>query len=216
MPIVYSNITDCLSYNKNIHNKNFSNFKPYTSMSTRSEYNINWKHYPSNVRIPNFLHDVVIIFENHYEEIATKDRKNALNSNDVLKIVSHDLEKYGFSVEKSKKKEDKISIPVLFKEQGQKDKCFDVDAWHPYFKIDVEVEAGRGFTNFQFLKDLFEACIMIDVDYLVIAIKNENYVKINGIDKKFTDYKNVIDYFNALYASSRMAIPLKGILIIGY
>jgi len=30
----------------------------------------------------------------------------------------------------------------------------------------LEVEAGRAYTNYQFLKDLFQACMMHDVQYL--------------------------------------------------
>lgn len=185
-------------------------------MPTGSDYKVNWKQYPSNIQIPDFLRDIVEIFEKHYDEIATKDREDTLNSNDVLLVVSSDFEKAGFCVEKSKKSEDKISIPVLFGEQGKMEKSFEVDAWHPDYKIDIEIEAGRGVTNYQFLKDLFEACIMIDVDYLVIAVKNENVMK--NHDKKITsqDYRRVITFFDSLYASSRLVIPLKGILIIGY
>ncbi len=57
---------------------------------------------------------------------------------------------------------------------------------------------------------------MIDVDYLVIAVKKENIVNINEEKKVFQDYKKVITFFDSLYASSRLIIPLKGILIIGY
>ncbi len=122
-------------------------------MPASSEYTVNWKCYPSNIQIPDFLRNVVDIFEKHYDEIATKDREEALNSNKVLNIVSSDFEKAGFYVEKSKKNEDKISIPVLFGEQGKMEKSFEVDAWDPDHKIDIEIEAGRGVTNYQFLKD---------------------------------------------------------------
>ncbi len=185
-------------------------------MPAGPEYKINWKYYPSNIQIPDFLRNIATVFGNHYDEIYTENRKNALHSNEVLDIISADLETAGFQVEKSKKKEDKIPIPVLFGEQGKMEKSFDVDAWHPELKIDIEVEAGRGFTNYQFLKDFFEACIMIEVDYLVIAVKNNNIVKIKGKESVFYDYNQVIAFFNSLYASSRLNIPLKGILIIGY
>lgn len=75
-------------------------------------------------------------------------------------------------------------------------------------KIVIEVEAGRAVTNYQFLKDLFQACVMSDVDYLVIAVRN--------IYRKNQDFEKVISFFNTLYASGRLILPLKGILIIGY
>lgn len=38
--------------------------------------------------------------------------------------------------------------------------------------------------NNQFLKDLFQACMMQDVDYLVIAVRNEYRVKAKGEGEK--------------------------------
>ncbi|AEW21273.1 hypothetical protein BFO_0629 [Tannerella forsythia 92A2] len=49
---------------------------------------------------------------------------------------------------------------------------------------------------------------MSDVDYLVIAVRN--------IYRKNQDFEKVISFFNTLYASGRLILPLKGILIIGY
>jgi hypothetical protein len=39
-------------------------------------------------------------------------------------------------------------------------------------KIVVEVEAGRAYRNNQFLKDIFQACMMPNAEYLVIAVRN--------------------------------------------
>ena len=75
-------------------------------------------------------------------------------------------------------------------------------------EIVLEVEAGRGFLNNQFLKDFFEACIMADVDYCVIAVCNI-YLKSN-------DFEKVKAFFDSMYASDRMKIPLRGLLLIGY
>lgn len=88
------------------------------------------------------------------------------------------------------------------------EQSFDADGYHKEKKIVIEVEAGRAVTNYQFLKDLFQACVMSDVDYLVIAVRN--------IYRKNQDFEKVISFFNTLYASGRLILPLKGILIIGY
>ena len=68
--------------------------------------------------------------------------------------------------------------------------------------------AGRGVMNNQFLKDFFEACIMVDVDYCIIAVR-DTYLKQK-------DFEKVKDFFDSMYASGRMNIPLKGLLIVGY
>ena len=49
---------------------------------------------------------------------------------------------------------------------------------------------------------------MIDVDYLVIAVR-----RFYG---KSEDYKKITNFIEALYASDRLKLPLNGILIIGY
>ncbi len=72
----------------------------------------------------------------------------------------------------------------------------------------MEVEAGRGVTNYQFLKDLFQACVMQDVDYAVIAIRQDY----RGSD----DFSKVVTFIETIYASNRLILPLKGLLIIGY
>ena len=72
----------------------------------------------------------------------------------------------------------------------------------------LEVEAGRAVTNYQFLKDLFEACMMNDVKYLIIAVRNQY--------KRKKDFETVINFFNTLYASNRIALPLDGVFIVGY
>ena len=50
--------------------------------------------------------------------------------------------------------------------------------------------------------------MMQDVDYLVIAVRN--------IYNKSSDFDKVCKFFDALYASDRLVLPLKGILVIGY
>ncbi len=86
-------------------------------------------------------------------------------------------------------------------------KSFEADAWNIPEKMVLEVEAGRAVVNNQFLKDLFQACMMHDVDYLGIAVRN-TYVG--------PDYRRMVEFFETLYTSSRMQLPLRGILTIGY
>jgi hypothetical protein len=75
-------------------------------------------------------------------------------------------------------------------------------------KMIVEVEAGRGYLNNQFLKDLFQACMMHDVEYCGIAIRN---LYIGS-----SDFEQVASFFETLYVSNRLHLPLKGVLLIGY
>jgi len=77
-------------------------------------------------------------------------------------------------------------------------KAFESDARHRDPKTVVEVEAGRGYLNNQFLKDLFQACMMHDVDYCTIAVRN-HYLGSN-------DYESVVSLFDTLYTSGRLKL----------
>ena len=66
----------------------------------------------------------------------------------------------------------------------------------------VEVEAGPVPQGF------FEACTMIGVEMLCIAVRN---------DYRSSDvFSKVCTFFDSLYAGSRLGVPLRGLLIVGY
>lgn len=167
---------------------------------------INYKYYPSNERTPEFLLKLVSAFDAEAEIISSAS--NNLDSNSVLTIISHHLLSLGYQVESGKKKNDKIVVPVLFGLNGKVEKKFEADAYNPLYKIVLEVEAGRGYTNNQFLKDYFQACMMLDVDFFAVAIRNDY--------RKNKDFDKVKNFFDALYASNRVKTQLKGVIIIGY
>jgi hypothetical protein len=167
---------------------------------------INWQFFPKSRIIPQHLLDVLDVFELN-ESLISSDVHN-FGSNEVLGNVRTNLEKLEFQIEKSKKTNDKIKVPVLFGQNGKLEKYFDADGYNKSTKTVIEVEAGRAVTNYQFLKDLFQACMMYEVDYLVIAVRKDY--------RGNSDFQNVITFFDTLYASGRLQLPLKGILIIGY
>lgn len=167
---------------------------------------INFQFYPKNKQITHDLRSVVDVFKANVTKFESP--KFTLESNEVLNHVANDLNNIGYRVETSKKSSDKILVPVLYGLNGQMEQQFDADAYNEEKGIVVEVEAGRAVTNYQFLKDLFEACVMSDVNYLVIAVRNEY--------RNSRDFEKVITFFNTLYTSNRLQLPLKGVLIIGY
>ncbi len=165
-----------------------------------------WQYYPRSDSVPKHLTEVVTAFEQNGEAIDSF--KHKLTSNEVLKILRTSLLGINFKVEKGTKIEDKIKVPVLFGREGRLEKSFHVDAFQEATGTVLEVEAGRAVDNYQFLKDLFESCMMHNVDYLAIAVR-----KVYG---KQADFETVATHFDTLYASGRLKLPLKGILIIGY
>jgi hypothetical protein len=167
---------------------------------------INWQYFPKSREIPDHLRQVVAIFEEYSESISSKT--NNLSSNKVLEVLRSGLEAIGYTIEKSKKHDAKIKVPVLFGRNGTLEKFFDADGFNEMTKSVLEIEAGRGVTNYQFLKYLFQACMMHDVEYLLIGIRN---IYINR-----KDFETVVTFLDTLYASDRIRLPLKGILVIGY
>lgn len=167
---------------------------------------IKYQYYPKSNAIPEHLLEVVTVFSEKWNEI--KSEEHQYNSNKVLDIVRNGLEDFGYIIEKSKKAEDKIKVPVLFGLNGKLEKYFDADGVNLQTKTVIEVEAGRAVTNYQFLKDLFQACMMSQIEYLVIAVRITY--------RNNPDFQSVVAFFDTLYASARIQLPLHGILIIGY
>lgn len=131
-----------------------------------------------------------------------------LVSNDVLAVVRPYLENEGYKVEVGKSNSDKIDVPVLFGYDNKIDKSFYADALSEDGKIVIEVEAGQATENHRFLKDIFEASMMFDVEYLVLAVRNTY--------RNHKDFQRVYTFLETLYISNRLRLPLKGVLLIGY
>jgi len=167
---------------------------------------INWHYFPESDRLPVLGSQVVEAFAKVAGQIESGQA--LLNSNGVLAVLRQPLLELGFQVELGKKDGEKIHVPVLFGRNGVIEKSFHADAYHPSGRFVVEVEAGRAVVNNQFLKDLFQACMMQDVDYLAIAVCNHY--------GSLPDFSRVERFFETLYASRRLVLPLKGILVIGY
>lgn len=167
---------------------------------------IQWMLFPKSRAATPLALEVVAAFSAAATEIDSAVHRH--ESNEVLVRVAPALRKAGFVVEASKKRDDKVSVPVLFGLNGRAEKMFDADAYQQAEGFVVEVEAGRGVVNNQFLKDLFQACMMHDVHYLALAVRNDY--------RGSPDFEKVCRFFDTLYASQRLQLPLRGVLVLGY
>ena len=168
---------------------------------------INWVYFPKSSPPPEFGIQIVAVFEELADAIDSSIMADQ-PSNTVMARLRPSLEKLGFRVEKGKSSDDKIVVPVLFGRKGKVLKCFNADAHAPSKGWVLEVEAGRAVDNNQFLKDIFQACMMHDVLHLAIAVRNTY--------RNSDDFAKVESYLETLYVSGRLQLPLKGILLIGY
>lgn len=167
---------------------------------------IKYQFFPRSQGITPEIEAVVNCFKASEKEIGSATK--TLSSDVVLSKVRLGLEAIGFKVESGKTKDRKIGVPVLFGLDNKIDKSFNADAVSHDGRIVLEVEAGRAVDNNQFLKDIFQACMMFGVEYLVIAVRN-NY---RGSD----DFSKIHIFLETLYVSNRLQLPLKGILLVGY
>jgi len=163
-----------------------------------------WQYYPRSHRLPGHLVDVLGAFEAVRVEMDSHTHPG-LSSNEALEIVRPQLEVYGYRVERAGSV---VRVPVLYGENGSAMKSYEVDALSSDGETVVEVEAGTGVANNGYLKDLFQACLLPDVRYLVIAMRQ--------VYNKARDYEKVCIAFNTLYTSTRLQVPLDGVLVIGY
>ncbi len=99
------------------------------------------------------------------------------------------------------------TIGVLAEEQ-ERAQPLEVDGYNNEHKIVLEIEVGRAYTNYQFLKDIFEASVMVDVEYLVLAVRT--------IYNNHEDYNKITDWLETLFVTKRIQFDLKGLLVIGY
>ena len=81
-----------------------------------------WTYFPKNSETTRNLKDIVEIFRKNVRKIDSNN--NTFSSDEVLGVISDDLKRIGYRVEKSKRREDKIRIPVLYGECGKIELAF--------------------------------------------------------------------------------------------
>jgi len=165
-----------------------------------------YQFFPRSQGLNDAIAQVVACFKEVDNQIRSDE--NDLNSNAVLQILNKPLTKIGYRVEAGKKTADKIPVPVLFGKDNKVDKEFNADAISADGRVVIEIEAGRAIENNQYLKDVFQACMMFGVEYLVLAVRIEY--------RRHRDFERVYAMLETLYLSNRLRLPLAGILLIGY
>jgi hypothetical protein len=180
--------------------------EPSVAKPSHGASGLRYQLFPRSVGLTVELKSVIDAFEAVHAQIRSPE--NTLNSDGVLQLVRPGLESLAFRIETGKTKGGKIPVPVLFGLNNKIDRAFSADGLSADGRIVLEVEAGRAVINYQFLKDIFQACMMHGVEYLVLAVRNDY----QGND----DFRKVHSFLETLYISSRIQLPLKGIVVIGY
>jgi hypothetical protein len=163
--------------------------------------------FPKSSPLPEFGLSVVSLFEPVADNIDSRTTVGQ-HGDIVMGQLRPGLEELGFRVETGKSAEGKIVVPMLFGRRGKILKCFNADAHAADKEWVLEVEAGRAVDNNQFLKDIFQACMMHGVLHLAIAVRNTY--------RKSDDFAKGENFLETMYVSGRLQLPLKSILLIGY
>ena len=165
-----------------------------------------YQQFPRSRGITEELQNIVKAFQKVEGDICSAT--HSLTSNEVLAFLCPHLMSLGFKVETGKSVEKKIDVPVLFGRDNHIDKSFFADALSADGRIVIEVEAGQAIENHRFLKDIFEASMMFEVEYLVLAVRNKY--------RSHLDFDRVYQFLETMYISNRIILPLKVIMLIGY
>ena len=85
---------------------------------------VNWIHFPKNKPLDEVSAQIVKAFE--AVDATIDSYTHQLKSDEVLTAVRPGLEALGFDVEKSKKSDDLVAVPVLYGVNGKIEKAFDL------------------------------------------------------------------------------------------
>ncbi len=171
--------------------------------------------FPRTEPAPNFLSQICDVFVAHKSTISTLENEKGKQSNQVLELIRPNLVELGFEVEKGKSIDSKIKRPVFFGENANPSLQYEVDAWHPTLCIGLEVEAGRAKMGNAIYRDLIQALVMVELDYLVLAVPLAYKYQSGGRTVVSKDYEHTVSVAEALYGHSRISMPY-GLCVLGY
>jgi len=175
-----------------------------------------WQYFPSNAEPPAWAYTLATRVASHASAISTVMQRTGLSSDDVLAALRPDLEDLGFEVETGKSKEDKIARAVLYGQNGIPELNYEIDGFHDREGIALEVEAGRGAQNGADYRDIIRASLILDAQYLVLMMPIA-YRFMSGTKEMSTPaFDRSRDQLQAIYASQRLRLPFKGVLLLGY
>jgi hypothetical protein len=173
-----------------------------------------WRYWPARDAPPPWVLNFVSVLNPLKDQLDTS-AGNAAKSDAVLAAIAPGLAGLGYRIELSKAKADKIALPVLFGDQGAHRVQYEVDAVHEELGVIVEIEAGRGAKSNAGYRDLIRASLLVDAHYFVLGMPLEYRSGKTRVEltRAYADTREQLD---AIYASQRLSLPFKGVLLFGY
>lgn len=174
-----------------------------------------WTYYPTRDPAPEWVTDIVGAVAQVQGELDSA-KVRSLTSDRALSILRPGLEVVGFRIETGKAAADRITLPVLFGEQGLPRVRYDVDGVHDELGVLLEVEAGRGARGNAVYRDLVRTSLIVNARFLALGVMQEYHHKSSGKPIIVRSYDDAKDQIDAIYASQRLRLPFAGVLLFGY
>lgn len=171
--------------------------------------------FPRTEPPPSFILRLAELFRDQAPHVDTVALDKGLTSDEVLAVLRPGLLDMGFEVEAGKRREDKIERPVFFGENAVATVRYEIDAYQPEWRCGLEVEAGRAWMGNAVYRDLIQAMVMVEVDWLVLAVPNAYKYTSSGRPAQSADYDNTCGVADALFGHSRVQMPYR-LAVIGY
>ena len=176
-----------------------------------------WRYFPSYAAPPDWVAPLVSVFTLARAQIdSAVVHEKRMESNDVLRVLGDGLVGQGFVVEQGKQKAGKLPRPVFFGDEGTFLRTYEIDTFEPKRGIALEVEAGRATMGNAIYRDLIQASLMVDAQFLVLAVPVEYRYKSGARTAREPSYAKTYSVVEAIYGSPRLALPFEGLLLIGY
>lgn len=173
---------------------------------------VRYTSFPKTSPPPQFTDELVEVFRANEARIGTEFAEDGLKSDEVLHVLRDDLVGLGFEVEAGKRSDQKILRPVFYGENGVPTLQYQIDAYNAGWACGLEIEAGRAWMGNAVYRDLITACVMVQVEHLVLAVPNSYKYAVKSVSR---DYKNAVTLAEALYGHSRLRLPYD-LIIVGY
>jgi hypothetical protein len=174
-----------------------------------------WAYYPSRDQPPEWVNEFVGVVATAKPTIDSA-QVPGLTSDKVLAQLCPGLEGLGFQIEMGKKAKERITLPVLYGEQGQPRVRYDGDGVHRDLGVLLEVEAGRGARGNAVYRDLVRTSLIVNARFLALGVMIEYHHKSGGKPIVVKSYGEAKEQLDAVYASQRLKLPFEGILLFGY
>lgn len=181
-----------------------------TAKVTDSTHKLRWRYFPPTEEIPTHLTKVITAFTGAWPAIETYVASKGGTDGRVIaaEVENHFPQASGWHLENA---DGKVRMPVIWGENGTVLMRVEPDGLfrHPDGAITLlEIEGGGAVQNNRLMKDLFEALLIPQVDYVAVAVPQLAHGR--------PPFDIAVNLVSAIYARSLQIGHLKGVLLIGW